>query len=476
MEKITKVADMLLQQLQNNPKDMLNISLQQDFIRRVRDFASSQGERTDALADFKRLLEGIQQDTAVLRAQSTQSSNSATTGLSNDSAAQWRSHNAQRWQADLRHAVPPISQSAGSSTPGVTHEELGMDCEVVVKIRDEASKKLIRTAKPAEIGQRAERARKGAAKKETSLALSGHFFVAAPKVPKKRGKAAANTTAKTAAKEPTNRTTKCTKTTTQDNAEPAQPATQAMPATELVTGPIAEAATQPMAQAQSIEHITQPITQLNPGITPTAVRVAHRDAQPAQLKNQENQEKRGRGRPPKSKASSNGEQQQQQAPFSSVEAAIASAEAMMENARMEAESYESLVSTVANNPPPDGGWETITRPQRRRTPPEAQEHTTTLTKKLTPINKVRKPVQGPPRSPNYMMTRRRAREQSQESDGAPLPPQPTITARVEGNNTILTSSAVSRSLTRRCYPLRSMDSWAGSRNQPQSDDPIRKRR
>ncbi|KAI7969578.1 hypothetical protein EIK77_010179 [Talaromyces pinophilus] len=220
--------------------------------------------------------------------------------------------------------------------------------------------------------------------------------------------------------------------TTQDNAEPAQPTTQAMPATELVTDPTAESATQPMAQAQSIKQpITQPITQptaqptaqpmaqsgdqsvapvnqSNPTTrpstpdahdtstptAPTAVQIAHRDAQPVQPKNQE---KQGRGRPPKSKASSNREQQQQQqqAPFSSVEAAIASAEAMMENAHIEAESYESLVSTMANNPPPDGGWETITWPQRQRTPPVAQEQTTTLTKKLTPINKVWKPVQGP---------------------------------------------------------------------------------
>jgi hypothetical protein len=78
---------------------------------------------------------------------------------------------------------------------------------------------------------------------QARIALENHnpTLQEAAKVPKKRGKAAANTTAKTAAKEPTNRTTKRTKTTTQDNAEPAQPTTQAMPATELVTGPIAEA-------------------------------------------------------------------------------------------------------------------------------------------------------------------------------------------------------------------------------------------
>jgi hypothetical protein len=47
-----------------------------------------------------------------------------------------------------------------------------------------------------------------------------------------------------------------------------------------------------------------------------------------------------------------------------------------------------------------------------------------------------------------MMTRKRAREQSQESesDGAPLPTQPTITSRVEGVKTILTSSADFREL------------------------------
>ncbi|PCG88287.1 Hypothetical protein PENO1_111080 [Penicillium occitanis (nom. inval.)] len=605
------------------------------------------------------------------------------TGLSNDSATQWRSHNAQRWQADLRRAVPPTTQSAGSSTPGDAHEELSMDCEIVVKIRDDASKKMLRSVKPAEIVQRAERARKDAAKKGTSLALAGHFFVAARPLPpgdislrayhaaaaeallkhgdkwvklfganayvriltwrvvadgipvhtvdlqsgiedfkqqliawnddnwsqglkveiayvgwlakprkheaslvieftnpivannaiardtiwqsrihtnrpyNKEGSAPSQNTpagpvrkstrpgsalqrmvgksspsvltakvrtkpqaaacidthrvpshlqeqarialenynptpqeaakapkkhGKAAAKAPAKSTTKRTKTATQDNAESTQPATQA---TEIVTESVAQSNNQPAEQhvtqnveqpvdqpaTQAVDHtvaqpvaqsVTQPaaqcadplVTQSNPATRPST-QIAHdtptpmaptvvrtKDFQPIQPANQE---KRGRGRSPKSKASSNDEQQEQ-VPLSSVEAAIASAEAMMKQARMEADSYESLVSTVANNPPPDGGWETVTRPYRRRTPPVAQGRTATLTKRLTPVRKFRKPVQGPPRSPNYIMTRKRAREQSQASDGAPLPPPSTITSRVEGGKTILSSSADFRKL------------------------------
>ncbi|KAI7978745.1 hypothetical protein EIK77_009206 [Talaromyces pinophilus] len=485
-----------------------------------------------------------------------------------------------------------------------------MDCEIVVKIRDDASKKMLRSVKPAEIVQRAERARKDAAKKGTSLALAGHFFVAARPLPpgdislRAYHAAAAEALLKHGDKwvklfganayvriltwrvvadgipvhtvdlqsgiedfkqqliawnddnwsqglkveiayvgwlakprkheaslvieftnpivannaiardtiwqsrihtnRPYNKEGRCKMcrkcqkyghvqaqcpfpkyacgTSTQDNAESTQPATQA---TEIVTESVAQSNNQPAEQhvtqnveqpvdqpaTQAVDHtvaqpvaqsVTQPaaqcadplVTQSNPATRPST-QIAHdtptpmaptvvrtKDFQPIQPANQE---KRGRGRSPKSKASSNDEQQEQ-VPLSSVEAAIASAEAMMKQARMEADSYESLVSTVANNPPPDGGWETVTRPYRRRTPPVAQGRTATLTKRLTPVRKFRKPVQGPPRSPNYIMTRKRAREQSQASDGAPLPPPSTITSRVEGGKTILSSSADFRKL------------------------------
>ncbi|KUL82018.1 hypothetical protein ZTR_11384 [Talaromyces verruculosus] len=639
MEQLKELANLVLQQVQTNPNDALNVSIHLEFVRCVRDFASSQGERTEAFADFKGLLEGIQKDITVLRAQSTQSTTSASTGLSNDSATQWRSHNAQRWQADLRHArslrylkvldpghffvaARPLPSGDISlrahhaaaaevlrqhsdkwvkafganacvrvSTWGVVvdgvpvhtvdlqsgiedfkqqliawnHDNWGQGLEVEIAYvgwlakprRHEASlvieftnpivannaiardtiwQSRIHTNRPynkegrckmcrkcqkyghvqaqcpfpkytcgtcaeerptwqcpsthsQEIQPKCanckdthkttsascqvrkwhlDRAKQAAASIDTHrvpphlqeqarIALENYNPTPqeAAKAPKRRGKAAA--------KAPAGRTTKRTKTATQDDAGPAQPATQASPeelAAESTVEPTAQSTVQQIAQSDEqpltsvtqsqtqsiVQPVTQPVeqsitqstvqptTQSNPTTrpstpdardmptptAPTAVRITHKDTQPAKPANQE---KRGRGRPPKSKASSNGEQQQQQqTPFSSVEAAIASAEAMMENARMEAEAYESLVSTVANNPPPEDGWETVTRPQRRHTPPVTQGHTATITKRLTPVGKVRKPVQGPPRSPNYMITRRRARELSQESDGAPLPP------------------------------------------------------
>jgi hypothetical protein len=183
MDQLAEVAQLMLQIAQSNPKDTLDDSLFLGFIRRIKEFASSQGESTESLADIKRLLEGVQQDIAVVRTQTTQSISSATTGLSYDSATVWRNHNAQKWQADLRSAVTPVSQSAGSSTPGVTHAELGMDCEITVKIRDEALRAELRKVKPVEIVQRAERARAQAARSIPSLALAGHCFVAARQLP-----------------------------------------------------------------------------------------------------------------------------------------------------------------------------------------------------------------------------------------------------------------------------------------------------
>ncbi|KAH8696363.1 hypothetical protein BGW36DRAFT_277556, partial [Talaromyces proteolyticus] len=75
------------------------------------------------------------------------------------------------------------SQSAGSSTPGVTHAELGSDCEIVVKIRDAAIRKELRQSRPIDIVKRAERARVQAAKKIQILTLAGHCFIAARQLP-----------------------------------------------------------------------------------------------------------------------------------------------------------------------------------------------------------------------------------------------------------------------------------------------------
>lgn len=61
--------------------------------------------------------------------------------------------------------------------------ELGIDSEIVVKIRDAAIRKELRQAKPVDIVRRAERARGEAARKIPSLALAGHAVVAARQLP-----------------------------------------------------------------------------------------------------------------------------------------------------------------------------------------------------------------------------------------------------------------------------------------------------
>jgi hypothetical protein len=86
MDQLAEVAQLMLQIAQSNLKDTLDDSLFTGFIRRIKEFASSQSERTESLADIKRLLEGVQQDIAVVRTQTTQSISSATMGLSYDSA------------------------------------------------------------------------------------------------------------------------------------------------------------------------------------------------------------------------------------------------------------------------------------------------------------------------------------------------------------------------------------------------------
>jgi hypothetical protein len=185
MDELAEVADLMLLQLQNK-SDQLTEIMFRGFVQQIKIFASSQGERTEPLTELKGLLEHVLQDTAVIRTKTESlSKSSITTGLSSDSATLWRTYNAQKWQANLQSAVSPVSasRSAGSSTPGVSHAELGMDSEIVVKIRDEPLRRELRKVQPAEIVQRVERARALAAKSIPSLALAGHAFVAARQLP-----------------------------------------------------------------------------------------------------------------------------------------------------------------------------------------------------------------------------------------------------------------------------------------------------
>lgn len=179
MEQLKQVADLILLQLRNHPNEERNELLCAAAMQQIKAYANSQGERTDMLTDLKRLIESVQQDTAAIRTVSEHTKTSST-GLSvSDSAMAWKTYNTQAWQASLRNASSPQSQSAGSSSPGVSHAELGMDCEVTIKIRDESERAGLRKLKPVDLVQRAERARAHAAKSTPSLPLAGHAFVAA---------------------------------------------------------------------------------------------------------------------------------------------------------------------------------------------------------------------------------------------------------------------------------------------------------
>ncbi|KAI7977491.1 hypothetical protein EIK77_001161 [Talaromyces pinophilus] len=151
------------------------------FMQQAKIFGSSQGESTDALAEFKGLLERVHEDVTAIRTTTTQisqSSNESGTSTS-DSAVLWKTHQAQAWQAAIRNAKPPQSQSAGSSIPGVSHAELSMDTEVIVKIRDDSERACTKKLQPRDIVERAERARAHAVKSTLSLALAGCAFKAA---------------------------------------------------------------------------------------------------------------------------------------------------------------------------------------------------------------------------------------------------------------------------------------------------------
>ncbi|EED12050.1 hypothetical protein TSTA_001220 [Talaromyces stipitatus ATCC 10500] len=165
MEDLAKAAELLAQYIYLNPREGQDNPMIRGFINDVQDFTTAHKSGPEILTDLKRLLVDVQKDTAVLRTRSNQASqSSATTGL---------------LSASLRSTAAPSSRSAGFSTPGVSHTELSIDCEIVIKIRDEAIHKEIRELHPVEIVKRAERARAHAAKGTPSLPLAGHVFIAA---------------------------------------------------------------------------------------------------------------------------------------------------------------------------------------------------------------------------------------------------------------------------------------------------------
>jgi hypothetical protein len=183
MEQLAEVADIILHVLDNQVTDLSNESFLKAFAKQIKHFTSSQGERTDGLTEIKGLLEQVRQDMGAIRTTTEQTAKSVTTGMSSDSANMWKAHQAQMWQAAIQSAVSPQSQSAGSSSPGVSHVELGMDCEIVVKIRDDSDRRFVKKLKPVDIVDRAERARTHAAKSTPSLPLAGHAFIAARQLP-----------------------------------------------------------------------------------------------------------------------------------------------------------------------------------------------------------------------------------------------------------------------------------------------------
>ena len=58
-----------------------------------------------------------------------------------------------------------------------------MDCEIIIKIRDEAIRKELRSTKPVNIVRRAERARAQATRTLSNVALAGNGFVTARQLP-----------------------------------------------------------------------------------------------------------------------------------------------------------------------------------------------------------------------------------------------------------------------------------------------------
>ncbi|EED11577.1 reverse transcriptase, putative [Talaromyces stipitatus ATCC 10500] len=161
----------MAQYIHSRPREGQDNPMIRGFIE-DENFTASQKSGTEILVDLKWLLQDVQKDTG----------NPYTIRAIIKRVNQTIIHVPME-NASLRNAAIPTSQSTGSSTPGVSHTELGMDCDITVKIRDEALRKEIRKMQPADIVKRAERARAQAAKGIPSLALAGYVFIAARQLP-----------------------------------------------------------------------------------------------------------------------------------------------------------------------------------------------------------------------------------------------------------------------------------------------------
>ncbi|OJJ83548.1 uncharacterized protein ASPGLDRAFT_82880 [Aspergillus glaucus CBS 516.65] len=151
-----------------------------NFFQGVEDFAKdaqSGRENSDsALADIHKTLERIQNDTKNIREKQSIIEPP-------DSAACWRAFRARNWQHGVQNASTPTSQDTGTTTPGVPHTELGVDCELTVKIRDEAMRADLKKLSSIKIVERAERARESAVKKSNNSPLAVSAFIAARQLP-----------------------------------------------------------------------------------------------------------------------------------------------------------------------------------------------------------------------------------------------------------------------------------------------------
>lgn len=151
-----------------------------NFSQGVEDFAKgarSGCENSDpALAEINNTLEKIQNDT-----KHTREKQSITEPP--DSAACWRAFQARNWQCGVQNASAPTFQNTGTTTPGAPHTELGVDCELTVRIRDEAMRADLKKLSLIKIVERAERARESAVKKSNGSPLAASAFIAARQLP-----------------------------------------------------------------------------------------------------------------------------------------------------------------------------------------------------------------------------------------------------------------------------------------------------
>jgi hypothetical protein len=91
MKQLIAVSSLMLQYMHSNPNEPLNNPILAGYVHHVKNFASSLGERTDLLGEFKGLLEKVRQDTAVICTRTEQpAKSSVSTGLSSDSAILWK--------------------------------------------------------------------------------------------------------------------------------------------------------------------------------------------------------------------------------------------------------------------------------------------------------------------------------------------------------------------------------------------------